>query len=409
MTHPSSAWLGRYRCVHTIRSRRALHIVSATRESDARPCVVIVPSPSTGSRRAARLFAEIERVHGLLDHPRIPRVSACGVAGQIPYLELACDAVADGVDAHAFLAGSPRKLSLAHADGFFTELRLAVRAAHAVTDPRTKRPICLGRLSTASLLFSRTGQFYLIGHGESASPDAASPAPDEAIPTFRAPELESGGAPSPGGDYAALMLFAQSMSPLVDLPPSLSRPFSGSPSAEQLEIAELLRWLAAHVIGAKPAARRSVAEAESVVNRLREMCGVEPDLEGFAARMRVLLDSPVGPPLDGAAPSGRPEVTLGVETCWVVGPDGARHLLGRAQRRIVDALAALHRRSPGAVLTIPELLEIGWPGERPMAEAGANRVYVALTHLRRMGMRGVIERHEGGYRFVPGAVIKLSA
>jgi hypothetical protein len=409
MTHPSSAWLGRYRSVHTIRSRRALHIVSATRESDASPCVVIVPSSRAESRRAARLFAEIERVHGLLDHSRIPRVAASGAAGQIPYLELACDAVTDGVDVGAFLAGSPRKLSVAHAAGFFTELRLAVRAAHAVTDPRTKRPIALGRLSAASLLFSRTGQFYLFGHGESAMPDAVSPAPDDAVPTFQAPELRSGGAPSPAGDCVALLLFAQSMLPLVDLPPSLARPFSGSPSAAQIEISDLLRWLATHVIGANPGARSSVAEAEAAADRLRELCGVQPDPEGFAARMRVLLDSPISSPPDDAAAPGRPEVTLGVETCWIVGSDGARHLLGQAQRRIVDALAALHRRSPGAVLTIQELLEIGWPGERPMAEAGANRVYVALTHLRRMGMRGVIERHEGGYRFAPGAVIKLSA
>ena len=46
------------------------------------------------------------------------------------------------------------------------------------------------------------------------------------------------------------------------------------------------------------------------------------------------------------------------------------------------------------------------PGERPLAEAGANRVYVALTRLRTMGLRDVIERFEDGYRLSPRAVLR---
>ncbi len=53
----------------------------------------------------------------------------------------------------------------------------------------------------------------------------------------------------------------------------------------------------------------------------------------------------------------------------------------------MTALIERNREAPGASLTVQDLLEAGWPGERPMAEAGANRVYVALTKLRRMGLR----------------------
>jgi hypothetical protein len=98
---------------------------------------------------------------------------------------------------------------------------------------------------------------------------------------------------------------------------------------------------------------------------------------------------------------------IGVEATWIAESDGAPVLLGRAHRRIVAALAVLHRRSPGAVLSAREILETGWPGERMVAEAGANRVYVALAHLRRAGMRDAIEHHHGGYRFVPGIDIRL--
>jgi len=41
-----------------------------------------------------------------------------------------------------------------------------------------------------------------------------------------------------------------------------------------------------------------------------------------------------------------------------------------------------------------------------VAEAGANRVYVALTQLRRMGLRNVLEHREGGYRLAPRTVVR---
>jgi hypothetical protein len=99
-------------------------------------------------------------------------------------------------------------------------------------------------------------------------------------------------------------------------------------------------------------------------------------------------------------------VEIGFEPSWVLGPDGTRHRLAEAYSRIVNAFLELHRRAPEAVLTIDDLVAVGWPGERPIAPSGANRVHVALAHLRRMGLRGVIERSSGGYRFVPGAAVE---
>ena len=41
------------------------------------------------------------------------------------------------------------------------------------------------------------------------------------------------------------------------------------------------------------------------------------------------------------------------------------------------------------------------PGERPLHEAGRNRLYVALSMLRKLGLRALIERDEAGYRLDP--------
>jgi hypothetical protein len=122
--------------------------------------------------------------------------------------------------------------------------------------------------------------------------------------------------------------------------------------------------------------------------------------------MKMLLappDLPLGP---GSARPGQPTVEIGYEPSWVSGPDGTRYRLAEAYGRIIAAFLDLHGRAPEAVLTTDDLLAAGWPNERPLAASGANRVYVALAHLRRMGLRHVIERCGNGYRFAPAAVIK---
>jgi len=72
----------------------------------------------------------------------------------------------------------------------------------------------------------------------------------------------------------------------------------------------------------------------------------------------------------------------------------------------VAAFVERHREAPGTALTTQDLLQAGWPGERLVAEAGVNRVYVALTQLRRMGLRSVLEHSEGGYRLAPRTVVR---
>lgn len=123
----------------------------------------------------------------------------------------------------------------------------------------------------------------------------------------------------------------------------------------------------------------------------------------MAISLRILDEIPK---TESAFEQPMPNVLIGYEPSWVAGPDGTRHRLAEAYGRIVAAFLDLHRRAPGAVLTIDDLLSAGWPGERPIPPSGANRVHVALAHLRRMGLRDVIERTRDGYRFAPNAAVK---
>ncbi len=73
----------------------------------------------------------------------------------------------------------------------------------------------------------------------------------------------------------------------------------------------------------------------------------------------------------------------------------------RALRAIVGLLAARRVGAPGEVVTPHEILEAGWPGERVSADAAMNRVYVALTTLRNLGLRDAIVTGAGGYMLSP--------
>lgn len=66
-------------------------------------------------------------------------------------------------------------------------------------------------------------------------------------------------------------------------------------------------------------------------------------------------------------------------------------------RRVLVRLAQASLEGVEGIAT-PVLFAEGWPGERVMATAAAARVHVAMNTLRGLGLRGVLERGESGYR-----------
>ncbi len=54
-----------------------------------------------------------------------------------------------------------------------------------------------------------------------------------------------------------------------------------------------------------------------------------------------------------------------------------------------------------------DLLAAGWPGEKVLPFAGRNRVHVALTTLRGMGLRDVLLSDGDGYHLDPSVPLSL--
>lgn len=122
-------------------------------------------------------------------------------------------------------------------------------------------------------------------------------------------------------------------------------------------------------------------------------------LESLSPRLRHLAAASF-PTEPTAAP-------LRVGEGWFQAPGGDRRDLSRrhALRRIVEALVERRLETPGDALTVDDLLEAGWPGEQVMPFAGRNRVHVALTTLRGLGLRGLIEATDEGYRLDPAVPV----
>lgn len=403
----TAPFLDRYLDPLPIRSRGSFHLLSARRADDQRPCVVAVPGPAADRGRALAAFEEAARTHALIDHPRVPRVSAWGDTDAGPYLEFDCDAVTDVTAVIQLIADGEQKVSYPAADAFIAGLRVALESVHDVTDPRSNGPLCLGRLSSNNVLFNARGEWFLIGYGRNLAVERDDGSPDGTVIVFQAPELFAGGAPSPGGDYVALLLFMRMLLPYVEPLPQLARLFRGEVTRDDFPLLECLRWVDSRMVSGLPTERPSIAEAVEVADRIREILGVRVDPDGLRDFCAGLIGrSEVPSEMEEREPAATLTLTLGLDAMWVAGPDGVRHRLGRAHRRMILALAERHEADAGAALTIWDLLEAGWPGERPLPEAGANRVYVALTRLRAMGLRDVVERFDDGYRLAPRAVLR---
>jgi predicted ATPase len=72
---------------------------------------------------------------------------------------------------------------------------------------------------------------------------------------------------------------------------------------------------------------------------------------------------------------------------------------------LLDRLAAVRCEAREAALAWDILQEAGWPGERILAEAGAHRVRVAISTLRKLGLRDALETTPEGYRLASSLVV----
>ena len=165
---------------------------------------------------------------------------------------------------------------------------------------------------------------------------------------------------------------------------------------------ELSRFLGARSVGHEEEERASLDAVKPRMEEARAgLAKHSDDVRTFLrilerARERLHAGDVPETELDDAA------LVLGPEGRWVRPPRGAWQDLRtkKAARLILVALAEDHRGG-SAGLTVRELYEAAWGGDKSGAEAGANRVHVTLAALRKMGLKAFILLREDAYALDP--------
>ncbi|MFS8067554.1 MAG: tetratricopeptide repeat protein, partial [Byssovorax sp.] len=75
-------------------------------------------------------------------------------------------------------------------------------------------------------------------------------------------------------------------------------------------------------------------------------------------------------------------------------------------RRILFALVEQRRARPGVGLSLEAIQRAAWPGERIRVGAAANRIYVAVSKLRRRGLRDFLRSQDDGYALDPNLEVQ---
>ncbi len=159
--------------------------------------------------------------------------------------------------------------------------------------------------------------------------------------------------------------------------------------------------------------RRAEASLRAYANptflaAVRVLLGEEPPA-AFAACSEVRLARRLGSPAPAASPAPPLLIARDGSFFRAPGSDVSVPLTRRkAIRGVLRALARQREERPGEFTAVATLVEAGWPGERILASAGAERVYAAVATLRRLGLSGVIQQKAGGYLLSPEFPIVLS-
>lgn len=135
--------------------------------------------------------------------------------------------------------------------------------------------------------------------------------------------------------------------------------------------------------------------------------------EPFVARsmhVRTALRMLAGPRDRSPASATAGAWTVGPEARWFAAPGDPTVSLGRrgAARRILMALVTRRLVMPGAAMTADALIEVGWPGEKVMYEAGLRRARMAIVELRSLGLRDLLRTRDDGYLLDPGVPLTLA-
>lgn len=397
MTKP---WLDRFVGAHTLSETSAFRVVSAFDLPRDRRVVVILATPDAEPSLAARALDRVYAAHRDPPHPGIaPAVERVAEAAA-DYVVLDFPACIDLGGLVPLAAEVGLRCTYEAADGFTASLREALLASAERRHPETGEPLCIGTFALSNVLFSAAGEHALIGYGHNV---VCHDERGRLVPRgrfYQAPEIIAGAPPTAASDFVGLLRMSRTVVPFVSVPDAVLRILRGAAEPADRELGRLLMRFENEAIQAAPDARLPVPEILALSQRIREALGSWLDAAGFRDTVARLL-AERRPELTSA----RSTLRLARDLRWFA-LDGDRSPLTRLQGRLLGALARARLDRPGAVVAADELFVACWPGERMALASARNRLYVAVSNLRRAGLGEVLESVDGGYRIGPGVRVE---
>jgi hypothetical protein len=376
-----------------LRCRGPLHFYSGRGPDDE--SLLVVNAPRLGTTEARARLGNLARIHRLLAGDRIPAVVDVALDAPTPWVSLACDAIGDADHVADYVRETGDRPKHHVGTGLIVWMMETFAAIHRVIDPETGNPVCFGAVARGNLMFSRGGRIWLVGVGGGPLDEACV-----------APEVACGGPPTPGADVYAVTMFMRGQISMIEMLPIAQRIFAGTPLPDDMEAARHVMQ-AVSILTMPPHARPTMTSALAAAMEAWRLFGFVPDVSAFSAFVARALTA--GPERLADRSDRDAAIRIGREGEWLETPNGMRHSLRarRPLRRVLQALAEARRDRAGSVLTVDELLQAGWPGETPLPEAGSNRVYVAISTLRQLGLGDLLQRSDGGYRLDPAIPLQL--
>lgn len=393
----------RWNEVRRIRRLRAFELYGARRAEDDRACAVIVPAAHADRAASMRALDELARVHRLLSHSLIARVSGAGlVDGDVPFVEFDVGVVADGEELMNLMAVAKEKLPYEASDGALLVTRKAFEAVHETTDPTTGSRVVLGRICPANLLFDAQGGWQVFGFGHNVACLDEHGEVDRGVRSFAAPP-EVVARESDTADMMALFAMAREFVPHTNLPSLIADALRGTPPAG---VAEVLWLFVRRVNTPLPSTREEVRASMEVAERIRQATRKSANPGAFSAYVARLFSSSGIFTRAEVEPSRA--VGISSDATWLEDA-GKRIKFTGPQRRLLLALVTAHVQDPARPLNVWELFEAGWPGERAPYEVCVNRVYVTLARLRTRLPNGTVERFDEGWRLSPSVRVRVES
>ncbi len=291
-----------------------------------------------------------------------------------PAQVLPLSAVTEGI-----LAGTLPKLAYGVATAFIERLLDALELAHA-------DGVYFETLGMGNILSSPAGELTFLGLGGLQI----------SSPVYGTPEVGLGDPATPGSDMYAASQVLRTALPVVDLPAALRRIYTGRPERLEGPFWRHLIRIERLLGSTNPGARRlQIDTIRRIYRGFWKLVGVGPDHEALSSYIRATHST-----LSPHAPSA----TYDAKRQALYFADGQRLELGAhpVQARLLAVLIEAHadERCPG--LDATALIDRVWTDENIMPAAAKNRLYVAISKLRKAGLNGHLSTDSAGlYRLAP--------